>query len=45
MRRITGVPNKTVSVNICSDDISSPTIFGLKYDDKLEFSVAQIFVI
>ena len=35
---------QTVSVNICSEDPLSPTIFGLKYDEKLEFSLAQIFV-
>ena len=34
------------SVNICSEDLISPMIFGLKYDDeKLEFSLAQIFLI
>ena len=36
---------QTVSVNICSEDLLWPTIFGLKYDEKLEFSLAQIFVI
>ena len=34
-----------VSVNICSEDLLSPTIFGLKYDEKLEVSFPQIFVI
>ena len=34
----------TVSVNICSEDLLSPTIFGLKYDEKLELCSAQIFV-
>ena len=35
---------QTVSVNICSEDLLSPTIFGLKCGEKLEFSLAQIFV-
>ena len=34
-----GTGQQTVSVNICSEDILSPTvIFGLKCDEKLEFS-------
>ena len=36
---------QTVSVNICSEDLLSPVIFGLKRDEKLEFSLAQIFLI
>ena len=36
--------HQTVSVNICSENLLSPTIFGLKCDEKLEFSLAQIFV-
>ena len=36
---------QTVSVKICSEDLLSHTIFGLKYDEKLEFSLAQISVI
>ena len=32
---------QTVSVNICSGNLLTPTIFGLKYDEKLEFSLAQ----
>ena len=34
---------QTVSVNIRSKDLLSPTIFGLKYDEKLEHYLAQIF--
>ena len=34
---------QTISVNICSEDLLSPTIFGLKCDEKLEFSLAQNF--
>ena len=34
------------SGDICSEDLLSPTIFGLiKCDDKLEYFLAQIFVI
>ena len=36
---------QTVSVNICSGDVLSSTIFGLKCGEKLEFSLAQTFVI
>ena len=36
---------QTVSVNICSEDLLSPTIFGLKCDEKLEVFLAQVFVI
>ena len=36
---------QTISVNFCSKDLLSPMIFKLKYEDKLEFSSAQIFVI
>ena len=36
---------QTVSVIICSADLLSPTIFGLKCDEKVESSLAQIFVI
>ena len=37
-------PSRTLSVNICSEDLLLTTIFGLKYDEKLEFSLPQIFV-
>ena len=30
--------NQTVSLNICSEDLLSPTIFGLKCDQKWMFS-------
>ena len=36
---------QTVSVNICSADVLPPTIFRLKCVEKLEFSLAQTFVI
>ena len=36
---------QTVSANIYSEDLLSPRIFGLKYDEKLQFSLARIFVI
>ena len=35
---------QTASVNICSEDLSPPTSFELKCDEKLEYSLAQIFV-
>ena len=36
----------TVSVDICSEEnLLSPTIFGLKYDEKLEYSLAQNLVV
>ena len=36
---------QTVSMNICLEDQLSPTIFGLKSEEKLEFPLAQIFEI
>ena len=39
---ISGAPNRNVSVNICSEEnLLSPTIFGLKYDEKVEYSLAK----
>ena len=35
---------RTVSVNISSEDLQSPTIFGLKSDEKQENSLAQPLV-
>ena len=35
---------QTVSANNCSEDLISPTILGLKCDEELELSLAQIFV-
>ena len=35
----------TVSVNVCLEDLLSPTVFGLKCDEKLKYSLVQIFVI
>ena len=32
---------QTVAVTICSEDLSSSTIFGLMYDDEMEFSLAR----
>ena len=40
-----GDTQQTVSVNNCSENLLSPKFFGLKCDEKLEFSLAQIFVI
>ena len=34
---------QTVSVNICSEDLLSPKIFGLKYDEKLEYFFSSNF--
>ena len=34
---------QTVSVNICSEDLLSPTIFGLKCDEKLECFISSNF--
>ena len=36
---------KNTPVNICSEDLLSPTIFRLKSDEKLEYFLAQIFLI
>ena len=36
---------QTISVNMCAEDLLSSTIFGLKCDEKLGFSLAHIFVI
>ena len=34
---------QTVSVNNCSEDLFSPKGFGLKCNEELEYSFAQIF--
>ena len=37
-----GHPAETISLNICSaKDLLSPTIFGLKYDEKLELFISD----
>ena len=33
----------TDHLNICSEDLSSPTIFGLKSDEKLEYYFSSNF--
>ena len=39
----TRATQQTVSVNICSGDLLSPTIFGLKCHEKLEYFFSSNF--